>query len=78
MQQSLRLQAGRRPPPRGAALDKADRCWIGRLRNCIARGPAMLDLPHQPDEYGDVEDMLDAATVLGLALGDLLGTGGGG
>ena len=38
----------------------------------------MLDLPHQPDEYGDVEDMLDAATVLGLALGDLLGTGGGG
>ena len=49
---------------------------IGRLRNCVAYGPGILDLAHQPDEYVGVEDMLDAATVMGLALADLLGGGG--
>jgi succinyl-diaminopimelate desuccinylase len=48
---------------------------IGRLRNCVAYGPGILDLAHQPDEYVGVEDMLDAATVMGLALADLLGAG---
>ncbi len=47
---------------------------IGRLRNCVAYGPGILDLAHQPDEYVAVDDMLDAATVMGLALADLLGT----
>jgi succinyl-diaminopimelate desuccinylase len=46
---------------------------IGRLSNCVAYGPGILDLAHQPDEYVGVEDMLDAATVMGLALADLLG-----
>ena len=46
---------------------------IGRLRNCVAYGPGILDLAHQPDEYVGVDDMLDAATVMGLALADLLG-----
>ncbi len=48
---------------------------IGRLRNCVAYGPGILDLAHQPDEYVAVEDMLDAATVMGLALADLLEAG---
>jgi succinyl-diaminopimelate desuccinylase len=46
---------------------------IGRLRNCVAYGPGILDLAHQPDEYVAVDDMLDAATVMALALADLLG-----
>ena len=45
---------------------------IGRLRNCVAYGPGILDLAHQPDEYVAVEDMLDAALVMGRALADLL------
>jgi succinyl-diaminopimelate desuccinylase len=45
---------------------------IGRLKNCIAYGPGILDLAHQPDEYVGVDDMLDAATVMGLALADLM------
>jgi succinyl-diaminopimelate desuccinylase len=48
---------------------------IGRLKNCVAYGPGLLDLAHQPDEYVTVEDMLDAATVMGLALAELLGVG---
>ncbi len=46
---------------------------IGRLRNCVAYGPGILDLAHQADEYVGVEDMLDAASVMALALAELLG-----
>jgi succinyl-diaminopimelate desuccinylase len=51
---------------------------IGRVKNCVAYGPGILDLAHQPDEYVGVEDMLDAATVMALALADLLGASEGG
>ena len=48
---------------------------IGRLRNCVAYGPGILDLAHQPDEYVGVDDMLDAAAVMALALAELLHQG---
>ena len=49
---------------------------IGRMHNCIAYGPGILDLAHQPDEYVGVDDMIDSAKVMALSLGDLLGAGG--
>jgi succinyl-diaminopimelate desuccinylase len=45
---------------------------IGRLKNCIAYGPGILDLAHQPDEWVGVQDMLDSAKVMALTLGELL------
>ncbi len=45
---------------------------IGRMKNCIAYGPGILDLAHQPDEYIAVQDMIDSAKVMGLALAELL------
>ncbi|KFI26767.1 succinyl-diaminopimelate desuccinylase [Haematobacter massiliensis] len=45
---------------------------IGRLKNCIAYGPGILDLAHQPDEWVGVDDMLDSARVMALTLADLL------
>lgn len=45
---------------------------IGRLKNCIAYGPGVLELAHQPDEWIGVGDMLDSARVMGLVLADLL------
>ncbi len=45
---------------------------IGRLKNCIAYGPGILDLAHQPDEWIGVQDMIDSAGVMGLVLVDLL------
>jgi len=45
---------------------------IGRLKNCIAYGPGLLELAHKPDEYIGVEDMVDSAKVMGLCLIDLL------
>ncbi|MEQ8896168.1 MAG: acetylornithine deacetylase/succinyl-diaminopimelate desuccinylase family protein [Roseovarius sp.] len=46
---------------------------IGRLKNCIAYGPGILDLAHKPDEYVGIEDMVQSAQVMALALHDLLG-----
>jgi succinyl-diaminopimelate desuccinylase len=45
---------------------------IGRLRDCVAYGPGILDLAHQPDEYVGVDDMADSAAVMALALDALL------
>ena len=45
---------------------------IGRLKNCIAYGPGILDLAHQPDEWIGVEDMIDSAKVMALSLQELL------
>lgn len=45
---------------------------IGRLKNCIAYGPGILDLAHQPDEWIGVTDMTDSALVMALSLKTLL------
>lgn len=45
---------------------------IGRLKNCIAYGPGILDLAHQPDEWIGVDDMIDSAKVMALSLKELL------
>lgn len=39
----------------------------GRLDQCIAYGPGILDLAHQPDEYVEIRAMLDASKVMALA-----------
>lgn len=45
---------------------------IGLLKNCIAYGPGLLHLAHQPDEWVGVQDMMDSAKVMALVLDDLL------
>jgi succinyl-diaminopimelate desuccinylase len=45
---------------------------VGKLRDCIAYGPGILDLAHQPDEYVVIEDMVDSAKVMALAARSLL------
>ncbi len=46
---------------------------IGRMKNCIAYGPGLLHLAHQPDEWVGIQDMADSALVMALVLADLLG-----
>ena len=48
---------------------------IGRMHNCIAYGPGILDLAHQPDEYVGIDDMVESAKVMALSLQDLLTPG---
>ncbi len=45
---------------------------VGRLRDCIAYGPGILDLAHQPDEYVLIDDMVTSAKVMALAARSLL------
>ncbi|UWR22690.1 acetylornithine deacetylase/succinyl-diaminopimelate desuccinylase family protein [Sulfitobacter sp. S190] len=45
---------------------------IGKLKNCIAYGPGVLELAHKPDEWIGVDDMLDSACVMGATLETLL------
>jgi succinyl-diaminopimelate desuccinylase len=45
---------------------------IGHLRDCIAYGPGILDLAHQPDEYVEIADMVASAKVMALAAHALL------
>ena len=45
---------------------------IGKLKNCIAYGPGILDLAHKPDEYIGIDDMIDSAKVMGAAMETLL------
>lgn len=45
---------------------------IGKMHNCIAYGPGILDLAHQPDEYVGIDDMIDSAKVMALSLYQLL------
>ena len=45
---------------------------IGKLKNCIAYGPGILELAHKPDEYIGVDDMIDSAQVMAGALAKIL------
>lgn len=49
---------------------------IGKLQNCIAYGPGVLELAHKPDEWVGITDMLDSAKVMGRALETLLVSSG--
>jgi succinyl-diaminopimelate desuccinylase len=47
---------------------------IAGVRNCVAYGPGMLDLAHQPDEYCVIDDLVQSTKVLALSLLALTGT----
>ncbi len=45
---------------------------IGKLKNCVAYGPGILELAHKPDEWIGVDDMIDSANVMAQSLAKLL------
>ena len=48
----------------------------GKLRDCIAYGPGILDLAHQPDEYVGIQELVDSAKIMALAALTLTGRQG--
>lgn len=48
---------------------------IGRLYDCIAYGPGILDLAHRPDEWVGIADMVESAKVMAIGLNVLLREG---
>ena len=47
---------------------------IAGVPHCVAYGPGILDLAHQPDEYCNIEDLINATKVIALAILELTGT----
>jgi succinyl-diaminopimelate desuccinylase len=43
--------------------------------HCVAYGPGILELAHQPDEWCGIADLIDATKVLALTILDLAGVG---
>ena len=48
---------------------------IGRLKDCVAYGPGIVDLAHQPNEWVGITDMVEAAKIMAVATIDLLTRG---
>jgi succinyl-diaminopimelate desuccinylase len=46
---------------------------IAGVEHCVAYGPGVLELAHQPDEWCGVQDLVDATKVLALAALELSG-----
>jgi succinyl-diaminopimelate desuccinylase len=45
---------------------------VGKLKDCIAYGPGILDLAHQPDEYVLIDDLVSSAKVMAISAWSLL------
>ena len=41
---------------------------IGKLEDCVAYGPGILDLAHQPDEYVEIDALVASAKVMALTV----------
>ena len=46
---------------------------VGHLHDCVAYGPGLLELAHQPDEFVVIDDMVASAKVMAAATLRLLG-----
>jgi succinyl-diaminopimelate desuccinylase len=46
---------------------------LAGVPHCVAYGPGILDLAHQPDEYCDIADLIAATKVIALAVLELTG-----
>lgn len=66
---------GKRPPLMASpgTYDHKHVARIAGVEDCIAYGPGILDLAHQPDEYVVIEDLIHAAKVMALATMRLVG-----
>lgn len=63
-----------RPATRVASPGTYDHKHVDRIAgipNCVAYGPGILDLAHQPDEWCGVEDLVNATKVLALSMLEL-------
>src|SRR6185295_7613530 len=47
---------------------------IAGVEHCVAYGPGVLELAHQPDEWCSIDDLKNATRVLALTLLDLAGS----
>jgi succinyl-diaminopimelate desuccinylase len=66
-----------RPATQAASPGTYDQKHVDRIagiRNCVAYGPGILDLAHQPDEWCGVDDLVNATKVLAHSILELTGS----
>jgi succinyl-diaminopimelate desuccinylase len=76
LEQSIQEVLGR-PAILAASPGTYDQKHVDRIagvRNCVAYGPGILDLAHQPDEYCVIDDLVRCTKVLALSLLSLTGS----
>jgi succinyl-diaminopimelate desuccinylase len=56
-----------RSSPVPAPTTRSTSCAPASCGDCIAYGPGILDLAHQPDEYVGIQELVDSAQVMALA-----------
>jgi succinyl-diaminopimelate desuccinylase len=73
---SIEQVLGKKPPLMASpgTYDQKHVTRIGHVQDCIAYGPGILDLAHQPDEYVVIDDLVNSAKVMALTALHLLGT----
>ena len=74
--QGIEQVLGKTPPlfASPGTYDQKHVMRMGHVEDCIAYGPGILELAHQPDEYVLIENLVDSAKVMALASMRLLGT----
>jgi len=75
LQQSVRHVLGR-PAELIASPGTYDHKHVARIAgvaDCVAYGPGVLDLAHQPDEWCGIDDLVSATKIIALATLDLMG-----
>jgi succinyl-diaminopimelate desuccinylase len=75
LQRNIRSVLGREAPliASPGTYDQKHFARIAGVEDCVAYGPGILELAHQPDEWCGVEDIVNATKVLALTALDLCG-----
>ncbi len=73
LQRSIQSVLGRTAPlvASPGTYDQKHFARIAGVEDCVAYGPGILELAHQPDEWCGVEDIVNATKVLALTALDL-------
>jgi succinyl-diaminopimelate desuccinylase len=76
LEQGIRLVLGREATHIASpgTYDQKHVDRIGGIRHCVAYGPGILDLAHQPDEWCAIDDLVSATKVLALSILELTQT----
>jgi succinyl-diaminopimelate desuccinylase len=75
MTQAIITAVGRRPPliASPGTYDQKHFARLAEIEQCIAYGPGILNLAHQPDEYCEIEHLILSCKAMAIAAIRLLG-----
>lgn len=76
LDQEIRRVLGKEPQHIASpgTYDQKHIARIGHLHDCVAYGPGVLDLAHQPDEWVGIDDMVASAKIMAAATLRLTGS----